>query len=105
MPAGLLVNELLTNAFKYAFVGRERGTVALECVRDEDNRFRVSFADDGAGLPPGVTWPMPGKLGALILQTLRENTQDLEFAVASTPGGGTRITLAFTHKPVTRRPN
>lgn len=105
MPAGLLINELLTNAFKYAFVERGRGTITVECKRDEDNRFRIVFADDGVGLPAGTSWPMPGKLGALIVQTLRENTQSLDIVVDSGPAGGVRVTLVFTHRPTPRRPN
>jgi PAS domain S-box-containing protein len=98
MPAGLLVNELLTNAFKYAFVGREGGTIRLECGR-EDDRYRILFADDGVGLPAGAGWPTPGKLGTLILETLRENTAGLEFTVDSEAGRGLRVEISFRHKP------
>jgi two-component sensor histidine kinase len=94
MPLGLVVNELLTNAFKHAFPGRESGTIKLECLRQQNGRCRVVVADDGQGLPPGVSWPNDGKMGSLILQTLRENTNaDLE--VSSSPGTGTRIAIGF----------
>jgi PAS domain S-box-containing protein len=105
MPAGLLVNELLTNAFKYAFAGRERGTITLQCDRADDDRYCLVFADDGVGLAAGATWPRPEKLGMLILQTLRENTVALDFAVESAPGRGLRVTIRFKHKPSLRRPN
>jgi len=65
MRTGLVVNELLTNAFKHAFVGRAGGTIKLHSVVDGEG-CRVFVADDGMGLPPGVIWPKPGKLGALI---------------------------------------
>jgi PAS domain S-box-containing protein len=93
MPAGLAVNELLTNAFKYAFAGRDGGVITLECQRDEDGSYRLIVADDGVGLPDGVTWPMPGKLGSLVVQTLRENARmslDVDSGAA-----GTRVTLHF----------
>jgi two-component sensor histidine kinase len=74
MPVGLVVNELLTNAFKYAFNGRGSGTITLRCFHEDDLNYRIVVADDGLGLPEGTQWPAPGKLGALIVQTLRENT-------------------------------
>ncbi len=37
MPVGLLVNELLTNAFKYAFDGRESGTLTVRCLQEGDD--------------------------------------------------------------------
>lgn len=94
MPAGLVVNELLTNALKHAFVGRDGGTITLHSLAD-GNGCRVVVADDGVGLPDGVEWPKRGKLGALIVQSLRENAK-AGLEVASTPGKGTRVTIVFT---------
>jgi PAS domain S-box-containing protein len=104
MPVGLIVNELLTNAFKYAFVGRESGTITLECLRETEFQYRVVVADDGTGLPPGVEWPGAGKLSALIVQTLRENAKTA-LEVRSAPGEGTEVTIAFTHQPPSARAN
>jgi PAS domain S-box-containing protein len=70
MPAGLVVNELLTNALKHAFVGRDGGTITLQSLADAKG-CRVVIADDGAGLPEGIEWPKRGKLSALIVQSLR----------------------------------
>jgi two-component sensor histidine kinase len=72
MPAGLVVNELLTNSLKHAFVGRDGGTITLHSLVD-DTGCRVIIADDGIGLPEGSTWPQHGKLGTLIVQSLRSN--------------------------------
>jgi two-component sensor histidine kinase len=62
LPAGMVVNELLTNALKHAFVGRDRGTIMLHSLAD-DRGCRVVVADDGVGLPPDISWPKSGKLG------------------------------------------
>ena len=94
MPAGLVVNELLTNALKHAFTGREGGTITLHSLAD-DHGCRVIVADDGVGLPDGVEWPSRGKLGALIVQSLRENAK-ARLEVQSSPGQGTRVTIVFT---------
>ena len=103
MPAGLLVNELLANTFKHAFEGRETGTIRLECLHEDEERYRIIFADNGVGFARGTTWPTPGKLGALILQTLRENTRDLSFQLMSEPGEGARMTIEFLCRPVLQR--
>jgi PAS domain S-box-containing protein len=103
MPVGLLVNEMLTNAFKYAFTGRERGTVTIECRYEaETGLFEICVADDGNGMPDGIVWPERGKLAALIMQTLRENTGGLTFEVKSRPQEGTRIEIAFLHQLATQ---
>lgn len=92
MPAGLVVNELLTNALKHAFHGRS-GTIRLECLVD-DGGCRVVIADDGVGLPDGTTWPMPGKLGSAIAQSLRQNAK-ARIEVDSAPDTGTRVVICF----------
>jgi PAS domain S-box-containing protein len=94
MPTGLVVNELLTNALKHAFVGRDGGTITLHSLSD-GNGCRIIVADDGVGLPEGVEWPKRGKLSALIVQSLRENAK-ARLDVESTPGKGMRVTIVFT---------
>jgi two-component sensor histidine kinase len=94
MPTGLVVNELLTNPLKYAFVGRDGGTITLNSLVD-GNGCRVIIADDGIGLPEGVEWPRPGKLGALIVRSLRENAR-ASLKVESSRGKGMRVTILFT---------
>lgn len=93
MPAGLVVNELLTNALKHAFVGRDGGTISLHSLVDESG-CRVVVGDDGVGLPAGVTWPKAGKLGAMIVRSLRENAR-ARVEVDSKPGEGLRVVIFF----------
>ncbi|WCM27051.1 PAS domain-containing protein [Sphingomonas sp. QA11] len=93
MPAGLVVNELLTNALKHAFAGRDGGTITLHSIVD-DTGCRVVVADDGIGLAEGVTWPKAGKLGALIAQSLRQNAK-ARIEIESAPGAGMRVTIFF----------
>ncbi|WP_027061999.1 sensor histidine kinase [Mesorhizobium loti] len=93
MPTGLVVNELLTNALKHAFKGRDGGTITLHSIVDGDG-CRIVVADDGIGLPEGETWPKPGKLGALIARSLTENAK-AEFDVNSSASEGTRVTIVF----------
>ena len=95
LPAGLAVNEMMTNAFKYAFEGREGGVIEVACMRTEEG-CRIVVADDGIGLPSGMLWPEPGKLSGLIVQTLRENAK-AKLEVNTKPGEGTRIEILLTY--------
>jgi len=51
IPIGLIVNELVTNAVKYAFPGERTGTVMVSLKR-EAGELRLTVADDGTGLDP-----------------------------------------------------
>jgi two-component sensor histidine kinase len=93
MPTGLVVNELLTNALKHAFIGRAAGTITLHSLVDETG-CRVIIADDGIGLEEGLEWPRPGKLSALIVQSLRQNA-NARVNVESARATGVRVTLFF----------
>jgi two-component sensor histidine kinase len=93
MPTGLVVNELLTNALKHAFVGRDGGNITLKSLVDETG-CRVTVADDGIGLNPDVRWPRPGRLSALIVDSLRQNAR-AELKVQSSPGTGMRVDIFF----------
>jgi two-component sensor histidine kinase len=103
MPVGLIVNELMTNSFKYAFKGRETGTITVGCLHEDEVNYQIVVGDDGAGLPEGKNWPVPGKLGALVLQTLRENAKNTVVTVETGPEKGTRVTIRFEHKPALKR--
>jgi len=48
-PLGLIVNELLTNALKYAFPNNRTGNISLTLKRMYTNKFKLSVADDGIG--------------------------------------------------------
>jgi PAS domain S-box-containing protein len=102
MPTGLVVNELLTNALKHAFAGRDGGTITLHSLADSKG-CRVIIADDGVGLAAGAQWPKPGKLGALIVRSLRENAK-ADLKVESSPGKGTRVTIVFTRAASSAEP-
>ena len=84
---GLILNEFLTNSFKYAF-SEPGGTFSLT-LRYEDGRAKMVMADDGPGIPTGTR---PG-LGLSLIDIL---TKQLEGEARwDTPGKGTRLTLEF----------
>jgi two-component sensor histidine kinase/HAMP domain-containing protein len=53
IPCGLIANELISNALKHAFPGRQEGEIQVTPKREGDrNCLRVK--DNGVGLPPGL---------------------------------------------------
>lgn len=93
MPTGLVVNEVLTNALKHAFVGRDGGTIRLHSLVNETG-CRVIVADDGIGLGSRDDWPRAGKLSALIVDSLQQNAH-ARIDVDTAPGKGTQVTIFF----------
>ena len=96
MPTGLVVNELMTNALKHAFVGRDGGTITISSLVD-DSGCRVIVSDNGVGLPEGTSWPQSGKLGAVIAQSLRQNAR-AQLEVHSAPDEGLRVVIFFARE-------
>ncbi len=54
MPCGLIVNELVTNACKYAFPEGGSGEVYLSVTRAPDGKLVLRVGDNGVGLPAGL---------------------------------------------------
>lgn len=50
IPIGLIVNELITNAFKYAFTNKSEGTIDIVFYKTESNTFCLKIADNGIGI-------------------------------------------------------
>ncbi|HUZ11772.1 MAG TPA: histidine kinase dimerization/phosphoacceptor domain -containing protein [Caulobacteraceae bacterium] len=93
MPLGLVVNELMTNSLKHAFPDGRRGAISLHSASGPAG-CKVLVADDGVGLPQGVTWPKPGKLSSMIVRSLLQNAK-ARIDIRSAPGEGTRVTFEF----------
>ena len=96
MPTGLVVNELMTNALKHAFVGRDKGIITISSLVNSKG-CRVIVSDDGLGLPDGKSWPQSGKLGAVIAQSLKQNAK-AAMEVLSVPDKGLRVEIFFARE-------
>jgi PAS domain S-box-containing protein len=72
MPLGLIANEILTNACKYAFRGHEQGKIIIELKREESGSdlYRLTIKDNGIGLPEGFSIEKPSSMGIHIIKLL-----------------------------------
>jgi PAS domain S-box-containing protein len=66
---GLILNELLTNALKYAFPGSRAGAITLSLTK-EDEDLVLEIADDGVGLPSGFELQSAQGLGLQLVKML-----------------------------------
>jgi PAS domain S-box-containing protein len=69
---GLVLNELLTNAFKHAFPGNRLGEIAITAHPVPDHNLRIVIKDNGVGLPPDLDWQKAETLGLALIHTLIE---------------------------------
>lgn len=92
IPAGLIVNELLTNALKYAFPDGRNGRIDIAFSRD-DGTCRLEISDNGIGADPEKPAKGTG-LGTLIVKNLAAQLS-ATYSVTSAPEAGTRVSLLF----------
>jgi two-component sensor histidine kinase len=70
VPLGLILNEVLTNALKYAFTGRDSGTITISCITDAHGWLTITITDNGIGLPVSFESEHSGSLGFSIIREL-----------------------------------
>jgi len=96
---GLIINELVSNAGKYAYPDRAGGLIWVRLFQSDKNSILVSVGDEGAGLPPGFD-PMTSKrLGTRLVNALSKQL-GAELTRPITPIG-TNFTLLIPLKPAT----
>jgi two-component sensor histidine kinase/ligand-binding sensor protein len=66
---GLIANELLTNAIKYAYPADSGGIIRFSFSR-EGEELRLSVSDEGKGLPPGYDFEASDSLGFKLVDML-----------------------------------
>ncbi len=74
LPLGLIMNELLTNVYKYAFPENRKGNVWITLEKQE-KLSKLSVVDDGIGLPAGFNLDNPTSMGSRIVAILIEQIE------------------------------
>lgn len=91
IPIGLILNELLVNTFKYAFVGREKGNVEIE-LHQAGTKISLKVSDDGVGLPEDFKIEDQTTMGMKLITILcKQLNASLEFDTSN----GTTFTIHF----------
>jgi two-component sensor histidine kinase len=82
---GLLANEVITNAFKYAYGGGP-GPVSLEITECEDGKLRLAIADQGTGMPSGIDVTSSKSLGVKLIRSLSQQLGGIPDWLPMNPG-------------------
>jgi two-component sensor histidine kinase len=88
---GLIVNELVSNAGKYAYVDCPGGTIWIRLFQTDKNAILISVRDEGTGLPAGFDPEKSKRLGSRLVSAL---SQQLGAELTRAPSSiGTNFTL------------
>jgi two-component sensor histidine kinase/PAS domain-containing protein len=92
IPCGLILNELLSNAFKHAFPAGRAGRVAVVFEATPEGSATLQVGDTGVGLPRGIDFRTTDSLGLQLVSVL---TEQLGGTLSCEQGHGTTFRLTF----------
>jgi len=93
-PLGIILNELITNAFKHAFPSSKAGRIDVKLRFENDETATLSIVDDGKGLASGTALKDSKGFGSLLVRSLVEQIHG-SMDVVSAAGSGTHFTIRF----------
>lgn len=91
VPLGLIVNEMATNAFKYAFLKKSEGLLSIS-LTEQNGQYALNVKDNGSGIPEEVDLRKTKSLGLRLVRMLSQQLEgDFKFSVEN----GTAFELKF----------
>ena len=91
LPCALILNEVLTNCFKHAFVGRIVGSIVIN-FEEKGDYFLLEVIDDGIGFPANFSSTKVKSLGLTLIRTL---ASQLKGSLDISSKNGTRVVITF----------
>jgi two-component sensor histidine kinase len=91
IPLGLIVNELVSNAYKHAFAAQKSGSISIDIKKKNNTDYELMVKDDGKGLPEGFEQQKHKSLGLKLVKILSRQLRG-SLSMKSEPGA------AFTVK-------
>ena len=92
IPCGLIVNELVSNSLKHAFVNNQQGEIQIEFYSDSYNSLTLIVRDNGIGIPQDFDIETTQSLGLTLVQGLVEQ---LEGTMEIKRSRGTEFKITF----------
>ena len=94
VPLGLIINELVSNAYKHAFADGRSGQITIRLQMLSNHQIRLIVQDNGVGLPANIDFQNSPTLGLTIIMTL---VDQLQGAIHLDTQNGLRFELTFLH--------
>ena len=92
VPVGLLLNELISNCLKHAFVGHESGHIRIDLRPFNGGEFLLSVSDDGVGLPAAI---VPQSATTFGMELIADLVDQLHGRLQVSRDGGTTFRILF----------
>ena len=92
IPCGLAATEMITNAFKHAFIGRDSGLLTISLRRLEPDWAELVVADDGLGLPDHFAIATAESTGMTLIATF---AAQIDGTIQVDCCAGTRFSIRF----------
>lgn len=94
VPCGLIINEIVSNAFKHAFSDKEKGQVSILLKNAADGECYLEIKDDGIGMPEDFNLETADSLGFQLIQALSDQL-DGKLELLTSPNNGLKYKLNF----------
>ena len=93
IPLGLIINELVTNCLKHAFLLDESGKINIK-FQTLDNKYQLEVKDDGIGFPQDIDYKNTDSLGLRLVTSL---TEQIDGEIELNNISGTSFKITFPH--------
>jgi PAS domain S-box-containing protein len=90
-PLGIIINEIITNIMKYAFIGRESGVITI-IATSIDSRHTIVIGDNGSGMPEEIDFTNSSSFGLQLINTL---VKQIKGTIRMERSEGTRFIIDF----------
>jgi len=97
VPCGLIINELVSNAYKHAFKGFEGQAVVLIEMKPDEEHYILRVKDNGVGFAEGVDFRKTSSLGMEIVCIL---TEQIKGTIDLIKGDGSTFVIEFPKKEI-----
>lgn len=94
VPCGLIINEIVSNAFKHAFKEGEKGEVQVRLQNTTEGEYYLEIKDNGLGMPADFNLETADSLGFQLIQALSDQL-DGKLELVTSPNKGLTYKLNF----------